>query len=150
MRALLFALPLALAPVPAMAAPSDSRPAQQQTAQPQLPAELGDPATADKLTKMLGPLTRVMMDMPVGELEAIAEGREPTAADKTRRVRDSIGGPEAQKEFEADVAAAGPQMRAMQKALVAALPAILSALGPLQKELERATANLPDPTYPKR
>jgi hypothetical protein len=140
MRALLIALSLAFIPAPALAAPAPA----------QIPPELSDPAMADKLTKMMGPLTRVLMDMPVGELQAIAEGREPTTADKTRRVRDAIGGPEAQKELEADIAAAGPRMRAMQKALVAALPAIMSALGPLQKELERATANLPDPTYPKR
>jgi hypothetical protein len=140
MRALLIALPLAFIPVPALAAP----------APPQVPPELSDPAIADKLSKMMIPLTRILMDMPVGELEAIAEGREPTAADKTRRVRDAIGGPEAQKKLEGDIAAAAPKMRAMQKSLVAALPALMAALGPLQKELERATANLPDPTYPRR
>ena len=30
------------------------------------------------------------------------------------------------------------------------LPAIMSALGNVGKELEQATANLPDPTYPKQ
>ena len=141
MRALLIALPLALFAVPAVAAPEPDR---------QIPPELSDPAMADKLTKMLGPLTKALMDMPIGEMEAIMEGREATAADKNKRVRDEIGGPEAERELQANVATMGPQMRAMQKALVASLPAIMSAFEGVEKELERATANLPDPTYPKR
>ena len=140
MRALLIALPLALCATPAMAAPEADR---------QIPAELSDPAMADKLTKMLGPLMRAMMDMPVGEMEAAIAGREPTPADKARRVRDQLG-PDGQKALEANIARAGPQMRAMQKALVASLPSLMGALSGVEKELERTTANLPDPTYPKR
>jgi hypothetical protein len=141
MRALLIALPLALAPVPAVAAPKEA---------PQLPPELSDPAMADKLGKMAGALTRALMNMPVGEVEAAAQGREPTAAERTRTVRDQIGGPEAEREVEAKVAASGRQMQAMSKALVASLPSIMKSLEGVERELERATANLPDPTYPKR
>lgn len=142
MRALLLALPLVLIPVPAAAAPAEAP-------QVQIPPELSDPAVADKLTRTLGPLSRALMNMPVGELEAALAGREPTAADRSKRLSDQIG-PEGQRELETTIAAAGPQMRAMQKALVASLPAIMSALGNVGKELEQATANLPDPTYPKR
>ena len=60
MRALLLALPLALMPLPAAAAPADR----------QIPPELSDPAIADKLTKALVPLSRALMNMPIGELEA--------------------------------------------------------------------------------
>jgi hypothetical protein len=141
MRALLIALPLVLAPVPAVAAPKEA---------PQLPPELSDPAMADKLGKMAGALTRALMNMPVGEVEAAAQGREPTAAERTRTVRDQIGGPEAEREVEAKVAASGRQMQAMSKALVASLPSIMKSLEGVERELERATANLPDPTYPKR
>lgn len=139
MRALLFALPLALLSVPAAAAPADH----------QIPPELSDPAIADKLTNALGPLSRALMNMPIGELEAAVAGREPTAADRSRKLSDEVG-PEGQKEIEASIAAAGPRMRAMQKALVASLPALMGSLEGIEKELERATANLPDPTYPKR
>ena len=139
MRALLLALPLALSPVPAAAATADR----------QIPPELSDPAIADKLTKALVPLSRALMNMPIGELEAAIAGREPTAADRTRRLSDEVG-PEGQKDIESSIAAAGPQMRAMQKALVASLPAIMGSLEGVQKELERATANLPDPTYPRQ
>ncbi len=41
-------------------------------------------------------------------------------------------------------------MQAMTKALVASLPTIMASLEGVERELERATANLPDPTYPKR
>jgi hypothetical protein len=140
MHALLIALPIFVAPVPAMAAPTDA---------PATPPELSDPAMADKLTSILGPLSRALMNMPIGELEAAMSGREPTAADKARRLADQIG-QEGQRDLEDTVAAAGPQMRAMQKALVASLPALMSSLGNVQKELERATANLPDPSYPNR
>ena len=141
MRPFLIALPLALAATPAVAAPEADR---------QIPSEISDPAMADKLSNMLGPLMRAMMDMPLGEMEAAIAGREPTPADKSRRVRDAVGGPDAERKLQADLAAAGPQMRAMQKALVASLPALMGALSGMEKELEKATANLPDPTYPKR
>ena len=141
MRALLIALTLLLTPVPALAAPR---------AAPQLPPELSDPAMADKLGRMMGSLTKALMDMPVGELEAAIQGREPTQADRRKRVRDHIGGPSAEREVEARVAASGRTMQAATKALVDSLPAMMAALEQAEKNLERATANLPDPTYPKR
>ena len=140
MRALLFALPLVLAATPAAAAPKDV----------QLPPELTDPAMADKIGRAMGSLTRALMDLPVGEIEAAVEGRDPTPADRTRKVRDHVGGPNAEREVEARVAASGRTMQAATKALVASLPSLLSALDEAEERLERATANLPDPTYPKR
>jgi hypothetical protein len=141
MRSLLLALPLMIAATPALAAPREA---------PQLPPELNDPAMADKLGRMAGVLTRTLMDVPVGELEAAIEGREPIPADRSRRVRDHVGGPVAEREIEARVAASGRQMQAMGKALVASLPSIMASLENVERELERATANLPDPTYPRR
>jgi hypothetical protein len=140
MRYALIALPLMLAATPAIAAP----PA------PQIPPELSDPAIADKLGRMAGVLTKSLMDLPVGEVEAAMEGRPVTQADKAKRVRDSIGGPDAERRVQTEVAQSGRQMQAMTKALVASLPAILAAMDGVEKELERAVANIPDPTYPKR
>lgn len=140
MRRLLFALPLMLATTPAVAAPAG----------PQVPPELSDPAMAEKLGRMAGVLTKSLMDLPVGELEATIEGRPVTEADKAKRVRDSIGGPEAERRVEAQVAQSGRQMQAATKALAASLPAIMAAMDGIQWELERAVANIPDPTYPKR
>ena len=143
MRALLIAFPalLVAAPLSAQTVPSQ--------ADRQIPPELSDPAIADQLTRALVPLSKALMAMPIGELEAAMEGRTPTEADRRKKVRDEIG-PDGERELAAQVARAGPQMRAMQRALVASLPAIMKSLDGLEKELERATANLPDPTYPKR
>jgi hypothetical protein len=141
MRAFLIALPLILAPVPALAAPKHA---------PKLPPELSDPAMADKLGKMAGALTKSLMNLPIGEVQAAIEGREPTPVDRNRRVRDEIGGPEAERNVEARVAASGKQIQAISKALVDSLPSILGALDEAEKKLERATANIPDPTYPRR
>ena len=141
MRAIWIALPLVLAPVPALAAPKVA---------PRLPPELSDPAMADKLGKVAGVLTRSLMDLPVGELEATIQGREPTVADRNRRVRDAIGGPQAERRVEAQVAQSGRQMQAMSKALVDSLPSIMGALEELETRMERVTANLPDPTYPRQ
>jgi hypothetical protein len=130
-----------LAPVPALAAPKEV---------PQLPREFTDPAMADKMGKLAGALTRALMDLPVGELEAAVQGREPTAADRSKRVRDEIGGQQAERQVEAQVAQSGRQMQAMSKALVASLPSLMAALDDVEKNLERAAANIPDPTYPRQ
>ena len=148
MRIALAALPLLLAASPAFAAQAPA--ASEPPTAAQIPPELSDPAVADKLTRMAGVLVKSLMDMPIGEVEAAMAGRTPTEADKRKRVRDEVGGPAAERELAAKVAASGPQMRAMQKALVTSLPAILGALQGVEKELERAVANMPDPTYPKR
>jgi hypothetical protein len=141
MRPLWIALPLVLTPVPAFAAPAAS---------PTLPPEFSDPAMADKLGRMAGALTKALMDMPVGEVEAAVQGREPTPADRAKHVRDEIGGPAAERNVEARVAASGKQMQAMSKALVDSLPSIMQSLDQAEKQLERAAANIPDPTYPRR
>lgn len=143
MRQLLFALPLMLVAAPAVAQP---RPISEAA---QIPPELADPALADKLTRVSGTLAQALMNLPVGEMEAAIEGRTPTPADRNKRVRDEIG-PDGERQLMAEVATSGPRMRAMQQALVTSLPAIMGALGQVQDQLERAIANIPDPTYPRR
>jgi hypothetical protein len=143
MRQLLFALPLMLVAAPAVGQP---RPASEAA---QIPPELADPALADKLTRVSGTLAQALMNLPVGEMEAAMEGRTPTQADRRKRVRDEIG-PDGERQLMAEVATAGPRMRAMQKALVSSLPTLMGALGQVEQELERAVANIPDPTYPRR
>lgn len=141
MRALVLALPFALFTVPAAAAPQ---------AAPALPQELTDPAMADKLGKMAGALTKALMDLNVGEVEAAVEGREPTAADRQKKVRDTVGGPDTERRVEAQAAQSGRMMQAGAQAMVKALPAIMKALESVEDDVARAVSNLPDPTYPKR
>ena len=144
MRLYVAALFASFAVAPAVAAP---RPAPII-----VPPELSDPALPDKLGRMSGALTRAVMDMPVGELEAAIENRPVTPADQARRVRDvaARGDPNVERRIAAETAASGRAMQAMSRSLVASLPAILASLGNVQAELEKAVANLPNPTYPRR
>ena len=149
MRALVALIPVALAAAPAAAADP------QRESDFEIPAQLTDPAMAQTLTRMLGALTRVMMDMPVGEMQAAAQGREPTAADKARTVRDLAGrDPNFERRMEQQIAATMPRMQATMKAMAKSLPAMAKGMEKVVEQMEgsidRATANLPQPGYPKR
>ena len=120
-----------------------------------IPAEMTDPAMAQTLGKMFGALTRAMMDMPVGEVQAAVEGRAATPADKARTVRDMTGrDPNFERKVEAQVAQSVPRMQAGLKAMAASLPAMMKSLEKVADEMEgtqdRTTANIPQPGYPKR
>ena len=142
MRAVLFLLPALLAAPPALAA--------QPGPAPVLPQVLADPAMADQLGRVAGAVTRSLMDLPVGELEAAIEGRPATRADRARTVRDSIGDPYLEQRIEQQAAASGRTLQAASQALASSLPAILQAIDGAAEGIERAVANLPDPTYPRR
>ena len=143
MRLLLIALPLALVATPAMA---------QRTNSPQLPRELTDPAMADKLGKMAGALSRALLDLNVGEVQAAVEGRPGTQADRRRTVRDMAAGgdPNIERNIERQAATSGVAIQAGAKAIAAALPAIIDAIDRAGADIDRATANLPQPGYPRR
>ena len=149
MRALVALLPLALLATPAPAAEP------QGDSDFQVPAELTDPAMAETLGKMLGSMTKAMMDMPVGEMQAAVEGREPNAADKRRTLRDMAGrDPNLERKIERQVTEAVPRMQAGMKAMASSMPAMMKALEQAAEQMEgtidRAAANMPTPGYPKR
>ena len=48
----------------------------------QLPPQLTDPATGDKLANVAQALSRAFLNLPVGEVQAAVEGRPPTPADR--------------------------------------------------------------------
>ena len=143
MRLFVATLIASLIAAPALAAPRPAKPAPIA-----IPPELSDPALADQLGRVTGVLAKAMLDMPVGEMEAAIENRPATPADRARKVRDVAGMDE--QTVAAETAASGKTMQAMTKALVASLPAVLASMDGARKALEKATANLPDPTYPKR
>jgi hypothetical protein len=150
MRAFALLLPLALVTAPAQAADAPAKDSDFQ-----IPSELTDPAMAETLGKMLGTLTRAMMDMPVGELQAAVQGREPTAADKQRTVRDLAGGaPDLDRKVEQQFRQAMPRLQQTMKAMAASLPAMARAMekaaDDMEASIDRAAANLPQPGYPKR
>ena len=139
MRKALVLLPLTTLAAPAMTAPAP---------QPQVPPQLSDPAMVDRLANAMQAMSKAFLDMPVGEIQAAVEGRQPTPADRQRTVRDIE--PNVDGELQAQMAGARPMIRQSMKALSDALPAMMKSLHEAQKSLERAAANMPDPTYPKR
>lgn len=140
MRHALLALPLLAFAAPVAAAPAPIA----------IPPVLSDPAMADQLGRVAGALTRSLMNLPVGEVEAAIEGRPVTRADRAKTVRDTVGDPYLDQRVEADAAASGRTMQAATKAIAASLPAIMQAVDSARADIERAVANLPDPTYPRR
>ena len=145
MRALLIALTLMLA-----AAPAAAQQYPQPGPGPDVERMLNDPAMADTLGRVAGVLTRSLMNLPVGEMEAAIEGRPVTPADRARTVRDSVGDPYLDQRVAAEAAQSGRTMQAAGKAMMSSLPAIMGALGQAQDAIERAVANMPNPNYPRR
>ena len=150
MRTSLLVVPLALmaSPVLAQGRPAPAAPPETIT----VPPELSDPATAEKLGRMMQAMSKAFLDLPVGEIEAAAEGRPATRADRRRTVRE-LGrrdDPNFERNFQRDLAQSRVAMQASMKAFVAALPAMMKGLTEAGRELEKATANMPSPTYPKR
>jgi hypothetical protein len=136
-------------PLMALAAPAAAAP---ERAISDIPPELTSPETAQKLGKMAGVLSKALLDLEVGEIAAAAEGREASPAEKRRTVRDlaAKGDPDLERDIERQVAAAGPMISRSMKAMSAALPALIRAMEGVADEMERATANLPQPGYPRR
>jgi|RhiMethySRZTD1v2_1073278.scaffolds.fasta_scaffold29769_4 hypothetical protein len=134
---LLFPLLMIAAPA---AAQSQPRPVQD------IQRALNDPATAERMTNVMQSLSNAMLDLPVGEIQAAVEGRTPTAADKRRTIRDL----EPDLDVRREISQARPMIQQSMKALGEALPGIVQSLQQAQRSLERAAANMPDPTYPKR
>ena len=141
MRVVPILVPLLFAASPALAAP---------LVVPALPHVLTDPAMADQLGRVAGVLTKSLMNLPVGEIEAAIEGRPPTRADRRRTVGDSIGDPRLADRIADQATSSGQTMQAATRALAASLPAIMQALDGAKDDIERAIGNLPDPTYPRR
>ena len=148
-------LPLALMASPALGQASPPAPAPAPTTTmptTTMQQVLSDPATADKLARMMQALSGAFLNLPVGELEAAAQGRAVTPADRGRTLRE-VGrkdNPSFERDLQRDLAATSGTMQASMKALAAALPAMMKGLSEAGRELEKATANLPSPTYPKR
>ena len=141
MRKSLIFIPLLFAATSAIAQPA-----------PQLPPQLTDPATAQKLANAMQALSHVFLDMKVGEVQAALEGRPASPAERNMTVRDMArrDDPDFDRHFQQQMANVGPMMQHSMKALNQALPAMMKGLTDAQKSLERAVANMPDPTYPKR
>jgi len=144
MRTAPLLLPLLLCAAPAVAQSAAATPQPQV----QVPPQLADPAMADKLTNAMQALSKVFLDLPVGNVEAALQGRQPTSADRRRTVATETRMSE--RDLRQRIAAAKPVLQQSMKALSDALPSMMQGLSQAQQSIERAAANMPDPNYPKR
>jgi len=142
MRQYLFAIPLLFAALPAAAQPAPQR------EEIRILPELTDPKLVDRLMEMNKALTKALLDLPVGEIEAAVEGRAATDADRRRTVGDSARLSE--REIEQKIADARPRVQAAMQAFARSLPALTRALSQAADAVERAAANVPQPDYPRR
>jgi hypothetical protein len=146
MRITLVLLPLLLSATPALAQPAPPPPVAP------LPRELTDPATADRLADAMQGLSQALLDLKVGDIKAALDGRRATPAERQLTVRD-LGrrkDPNFDRDVEQQVAQARPMMRQSIRAVNEALPAVTNSLRQASNAIERALANMPDPTYPRR
>ena len=141
MRKTLLIFPLLLSATPAMAQPM-----------PQLPPELTDPRTAQKLANAMQLLSQAFLNVRVGEVKAALEGREASPQERNMTVGDLARqkDPDFDRHLQQRVASVGPIGKQGVKTLNQTLPAIMHDLADAEKSLDRAVANLPDPTYPRR
>jgi hypothetical protein len=141
MRTHLALIPLLAIAGPAMAAPP-----------PQLPPHLTDPVTAQRLTNVMQALSNAFLNVKVGGVEAAIEGREASPQEKNLTVRDMArrDDPNFDRNLQRQIAEVGPTMQRSVSALNQAMPEVMKSLHAAKKSLERAAANMPDPTYPQR
>jgi hypothetical protein len=146
MRPILMLVPLLLCAAPAGAqAPQAPQP-------PALPPQLLDPATADRLADSMQAVSKALLDMRVGGIEAALEGREASPAERRMTVRD-LGrrdDPDFDRHLEQRIAAAKPAMEHGVRVLSQTLPEVTDDLERARQAIERAMANMPDPNYPRR
>lgn len=142
MRIHLFAAPLLLIAAPAAAQPAPI----------QVPPQLTDPAMAERLGNMVQALSGTLLDMPIGELQAAAEGRQPRPEEKGLTVRDlgRRSDPNFEQKFHSQMAQSKPIIQQSMRALAQALPAMSSALAGAAEQMGRAVENMPRPDYPRR
>ena len=98
-------------------------------------------------------LTNALLDLQVGEVQAAVEGRKPTAGraqPHRRRSRARRDDPNFDRNLRRGIAEAGPRIAQGMKACRTRLPAIMKALDDVSRAVDRAAANMPDPTYPRR
>ena len=117
-----------------------------------MPEPIAEQVTVSLTFSGTGAVTRAFLNLPVGEIQAAIEGRPANDADRRRTVRDLAGrnDPYLDRRIEQQAANSGAAIQAGARAMAAALPSILGAIQGAADEIDRATANLPDPNYPRR
>ena len=143
MRKILIVLPILLCSSPAFAQPAPP---------PQLPPELTDPATVHQLIGSLDQLSHALMNVRIGEARAALEGRDASPRERNMTVGDYArrNDPNFDRSLHQQIAGVEPQVQRGVRSVNRALPALMQALDDAERAVDRAVANMPDPTYPRR
>lgn len=136
MRTIILALPLLLGSTPLCA----------QVA-PVIP-----PSAVDRATSTVGAITDAILDLRIGKLKAAIDGRQPTMAERQMTIRDleARKDPNFEGKLRQQIAEARPALREGIARVNDAVPEVMDDLQRAGEALQRATANLPDPSYPRR
>ncbi|MEO7276671.1 MAG: hypothetical protein ABIW33_01455 [Sphingomicrobium sp.] len=129
-----------------------SAPALAQPAPGPVGPQLIDPSTGARIGRSMQVLSHALLNLHVGEMQAALEGREPTRSDRNLTVRDlgRRNDPDFDRKFDERIANAGPVIDRSIGAMNQALPELQRSFEQARDAIARATANLPDPTYPRR
>lgn len=145
-------LPLAILLVASLTTPALGKAPQPSAppppAAPTLPPEIADGRMVDQLGSMVGALSKALLNLPIGEVEAAVENRPVTQGDRSKTVRSVTGMDE--RAIDSEIAQGKGAVKAGGQAVSRALPVIVEALNKAGEEIGRATANLPQPGYPRR
>jgi hypothetical protein len=129
-------------------------PAFAQEAPPaiQLPPELTDPAAAMQMARTLQALSTALLNIRVGDMRAALEGRDATPVERNMTVGDIVRrkDPDFDRHVQEQVATVGPKIQRSMRAINRALPELMRDVDDVQRSVERAVSNLPDPSYPRR
>lgn len=144
MRKILILFPLLMTATPALA--------QEAPPSIQLPRELTDPQSAMKLAAKLQAISNALMNVRVGELSAALEGRQATRRERNLTVGDLVHrqDPNFEQHMQQKVATVGPKVLQTMQTVNRTLPQVMHDVNDVQRSIERAVSNLPDPTYPVR
>jgi hypothetical protein len=112
----------------------------------EIPPQKKDPHFNDRLMDMSDALSKAFLDLKVGEVEAAAEGRPVTAADRDRTVGQVVR--ISPQELDRQIAEARPKVEAATQALARELPKISRSLSEAARGLKRAADNMPQPYDP--
>ena len=140
MRLYLLAAPLLLASTATLAAPRQPEP------QIEIPPEMTDPKFIHQLMNMTDALSKAFLDLRVGEIQAVAEGRQATAADRNRTIGQIAR--ISPQELDRQMAEARPKVEAATQAFARELPKLSRSLSEVAGTLQRAVDNMPQPYDP--
>lgn len=142
MRRILF-VPLLCVASPALAQPVPP---------PLLPPELTDPAMVHQFVGAIDQLSHALMSVRIGEARAALEGRDATPRERNQTIGDLArrDDPNFERHMHQQIASVEPQVQRGVQAVNRALPAVMQSLDDAERAIDRAVANMPDPTYPRR